>query len=202
MKKILWLKNPNPLTDPHQRKAAFTILKVIHEASGYVSFVDAHERMVNNTSIMFSQPVISRQDGTPSILQVAIRSGDDCFVFSSEVRGVFQRQQSEFLITQDPSFLYLDGPVTYVDSSPGRPPVNTCLKFIQNIIQKTEIRQLIIDHHLLRDVQWKRRIDSLVKLCHKKGISLCTAAEFRGQDNNLMESRRLELYQNQPVQDE
>ncbi|OVE79502.1 hypothetical protein BVY01_02380 [bacterium I07] len=201
-KKIL-MKNPNPVIDRDQRRIAFQVLRSIHEAQGEVSYVDDHTLSSGETRLSFSPVLPSRQDEKgPGVIITTIQDEEDCFVFSSEVRGLFTDSQRDYIIEQKPTFLYLDGPVSYSDQSGiQKSSLQPCLSRIQTVIEETCLKTLLLDHHLIRDPFWSSRIDSIVKRCHHKGVELITAAEFRGQDINALESRRSELYKNHPLEE-
>ena len=106
---------------------------------------------------------------------------------------------AQFIIKQNPDFIYLDGPLTYLqDHDEQDQGLSACIQRIKKIIESTRIQRMIVDHHLLRDLYWKKRIDPLFRFAEKRGIQMQTAAEYRGEENNMLEARRAELYENEP----
>ncbi len=64
------------------------------------------------------------------------------------------------------------------------------------IMEKTTVKRMVLDHHLLREVQWKNRVISVFSKARTRGVELMTAAEFIGLKTDLLEARRRELYEN------
>ncbi|MBC7109494.1 MAG: hypothetical protein H5T46_00535 [Archaeoglobi archaeon] len=58
---------------------------------------------------------------------------------------------------------------------------------IRRVMEETDVKRFVLDHHLLRDLNWERHLGELRK-------RILTAAEFRGMKNNLLEARRRELF--------
>jgi len=56
----------------------------------------------------------------------------------------------------------------------------------------------ILEHHALRDEQWQQRIKQVYDAALKAGHTVMTAAEFAGQENTFLESRRKQLYADYP----
>jgi hypothetical protein len=51
-----------------------------------------------------------------------------------------------------------------------------------------------LDHHLLRDRNYKQKIISLHEAAQKQGVKVTTAAEYKGLKVELLEALRKELY--------
>ncbi|MEM2421979.1 MAG: hypothetical protein QXZ34_02140, partial [Candidatus Bathyarchaeia archaeon] len=58
---------------------------------------------------------------------------------------------------------------------------------------------LIIDHHLLRDIEWKEKLNETFKVAERKNVKVITAAEFENKSLTMLEAKRKELYKNYPV---
>jgi hypothetical protein len=57
---------------------------------------------------------------------------------------------------------------------------------------------VIVDHHLLRDEAWRRFSKDVFKTAQMRGNRVVTAAEFLGQEDRLLESKRRQLYEEEP----
>ncbi|MEE8400605.1 MAG: hypothetical protein V3R86_00420 [Candidatus Hydrothermarchaeaceae archaeon] len=62
------------------------------------------------------------------------------------------------------------------------------------ILNKTKIETLILDHHFLRDMKWQSRIKDAAITAEKQDAQIQTAAEYRGLKSEMLEARRKELY--------
>ena len=56
----------------------------------------------------------------------------------------------------------------------------------------------IIDHHLLRDTDWRDWLGPIQQRASEKGNQLMTVAEVLGRPYNQLEANRETLYQSQP----
>jgi predicted metallo-beta-lactamase superfamily hydrolase len=55
-----------------------------------------------------------------------------------------------------------------------------------------------MEHHVLRDEQWKKQTEQIYVTADKTEHSVMTAAEFAGKENLFLESRRKQLYVESP----
>lgn len=198
--KLLLIKNPNQKIDIHQRKRAFTFLKKIRGIPSEVNYIDEKSLAFGNTRIIFSPPVPhGPTENRGFVIQLAVHEGDQSFLFSSDTEGSCRKDQMEFILSQNPLFLYLDGPITTVPRDHVlEKTLNKSMANIKMIIQKTNVTTIIIDHHLLRDIQWRYHIEPLSVVAGQYHVKIQTAAEFRGEENHLAEARRNELYVSDP----
>jgi len=198
--KILLLKNPNQKIDFNQRNLAFDFIRKVRQLAKEVCYADARSLQYGSTRIVFSHPVRhGLVDSQGFVLQLAFQERGKTFLYSSDVNGPSREDSVEFIVEQNPETMYLDGPATYIqDNVHTQKRLEETLKCMKHIIDKTRVTKLIVDHHLLRDLQWKEKIEPLFTLARHKGIIVNTAAEYRGEENKLLEAMRAQLYENDP----
>ena len=51
-----------------------------------------------------------------------------------------------------------------------------------------------MEHHVLRDEQWKKQTEQIYATADQTEHSVMTAAEFAGKENLFLESRHKQLY--------
>jgi hypothetical protein len=56
----------------------------------------------------------------------------------------------------------------------------------------------ILEHHLLRDDNWRAQSKPIFDVAERAGHKVVTAAEFVGEKDNPLESHRRLLYENEP----
>jgi len=56
----------------------------------------------------------------------------------------------------------------------------------------------VLEHHLLREANWQELSKSIFEAASKKKHSIVTAAEFLKNSNNILESRRKQLFETEP----
>lgn len=191
--KTLLMKNPNRPTTPAERNAAFEYLKKARTFPRQMYDADERSFSFGKTEFVFSPACFNGQE---YFIQMLIRSGDRSFLFSSNARGADTDSASAFLLSQKADVLYLDGPATYLQKN--AEALKSILERMERLITATGAREIILDHHALRDLHWKKRMEPLFQFCIGGGIRIRTAAEYRGEEPALLEARRNELYQNQP----
>lgn len=198
--KTLLLKNPNQKINVNQRNRAFDFLKRIKGLTHEISYIDGRTFTFGETTITFSAPVPHGSNQKAGfVVPASVQCRDEKFLITSDIQGFFFDDTVDFIIAQNPNLLYFDGPVTYLQDISHMEDV--LVKTIENgmsIMERTNVRVVVVDHHLLRDVHWKKRIEPLMSYAQQKGIVIQTAAEYRGEQNNPLEARRNILYESDP----
>lgn len=187
--KLLLAKDPNSFINRSQQWRARAFFERIKGLPSEIIIADGKEVFIGDTQIMFSKPVFHGEPGSKLgfIIEVFISDASDSFVFSSDVEGLLDSAQTEFIINTKPSVIYLDGPPTYLGSNQKRLKVlEVSLGNLEKVVKLVRPRSLIIDHHLLRDLNFKSYFAN--------AFNFTTAAEFIGQSLNLLEARRKELW--------
>jgi predicted metallo-beta-lactamase superfamily hydrolase len=70
---------------------------------------------------------------------------------------------------------------------------------LRNLVSVVETVPLtILEHHALRDEAWQQRTKQVYDAAVKAGHTVVTAAEFAGEENAFLESRRKKLYADYP----
>lgn len=199
--KTLFLKNPNQKINTSQRKRAFEFLQATKNLSREISYVDGRTFSFGGTTIIFSPPFVhGLEEKLGFVIQVVLQEDEETFLYSSDVQGPSRDEPVDFILSQNPQILYLDGPLTYLQGDPDLiKALEKTLQKMQTILEKTDVKRVIVDHHLLRDIQWQERIKPLLTFASNRGILIQTAAEYRGEENNLLEARRQELYKDNPT---
>jgi len=161
----------------------------------YFIFADSKEYNVGNTTILFSEPVWhgEKESKLGYVLMALIQYKDKSLLFASDIQGVLDNKTKNIILEFDPTMIIMSGPATYHNFW------NDKLLKISNsnmkeIIEKTSVRNIIIDHHLARDLHFKEKIEDLVRFADQFGITIQTAAEYLGVENKLLEARRKDLY--------
>ncbi len=202
--KILLMKHPSEKINLSQRERAKFFLEMLGNLPQKIEYCDGREFKFGETHIKFSQPV---PHGTNAklgyVTEVCIRDSEGKFIHTSDVEGASLEEQTSFLIAENPDIIFLDGPMTYMlgyrySRASLLASANNMLKVMEN----TSVKQIVFDHHFLRDLNWKEHILDIFKAAAKKGIKILTAAEFAGLENDLLEARRRELYREYPKFDE
>jgi predicted metallo-beta-lactamase superfamily hydrolase len=65
---------------------------------------------------------------------------------------------------------------------------------LKKVIENKVANKIVVDHHILRDINYKEILKDHYRLAKENGVSLLTAAEFMGYEIQQLEARRKELW--------
>ncbi len=190
--KVILVKHPKEKINMSQMKRAHYFLSLIE---GDTIFADSKEFEFGNTRIVFSEPVPHGKDSKLGYVLEVLIEEDKKFLFTSDVEGFPLDEQSKFVIDSNPDVLFMDGPMTYMPHIYGKKLLEKSLKNVMNILESTDVKVIVMDHHLLRDLKWYNKIDEIINRAEEFNVEVKSAAKFRGIEENLLEAKRKELYQ-------
>jgi predicted metallo-beta-lactamase superfamily hydrolase len=111
------------------------------------------------------------------------------------VEGPSLKEQVRFIMDENPEVIFCDGPMSYMLGFRfSKKSLEESVRNIVKIVKKTDVREFVLDHHLLRDLKWRDIIDKAHKVAKKKKVRVMTLADFAGEKNDILEARRKELY--------
>ncbi|MCR8433452.1 MAG: hypothetical protein NDP13_03530 [Crenarchaeota archaeon] len=186
--KLLLIKDPNSFINRSQRWRAYAFLESIKELPSEIAIADGKELFIGNTQVVFSRPVFHGEPKSKLgfVLEVFISDSNKSFIFSSDVEGLLDESQIDFILRMKADIVYLDGPPTYLGSKKMDQLLHISQTNIERVVRLVRPQFLIIDHHLTRDLNFKAYFEGF--------NNFITAAEFMGQNPNLLEARRKELW--------
>jgi predicted metallo-beta-lactamase superfamily hydrolase len=195
--KILLAKHPKKDINKSQKKRARFFLKQLGELPKKIEFSDGNEFSFGKTTIRFSEAV---PHGTNTklgyVTEVSVHSARTKFLYTSDVQGPALKEQLQFILDEQPNVIFCDGPMSYMMGYRySKKNLQKSIRNLGRIIRETKVKKLVLEHHLLRDLQWKKRIKNVYKVAKKKKVKVMTFAEFLGRENSILEARRKELYE-------
>lgn len=192
--KVVYLKHPTEKINYSQKKRAKHFLSKLNNLPEVIEYCDGREFIFNSTKIKFSSPVCHGTNARLGyVVEVSISYREEKFLFTSDVEGPSLKEQVDFILKENPDILYLDGPMTYMlGYRYSAKSLEESVKNLIKILRETKIKKLIIDHHFLRDLNWRERIKEALDIANSK---IVTAAEYTGRENLMLEARRKELYE-------
>lgn len=198
--KTVIIKHPTENINPSQKERAAIFLDKIKPLAKKIEIGDNNKFIFKDVKIICSQPVfhgISYHLGY--VFETLIDDSKQKFLHTSDVCGLPDESQLPFIIENNPDIIFCDGPSLYLKGY--RYSDAAWVKSVANItkvVKETDVKTLVIDHHLTRDLKYQgyyREIKELLQLANSKNrIQPITAAEFLGEENELLEARRKELY--------
>ncbi len=182
------MKNPKERINKSQVKRSADFLENLEGLPKEIIYSDGKEFSFGDTKIKFSEPVThGLENRLGYVTEVLVDDGGRRFIHTSDVLGPCTDEQTSFIVKEKPDTVFIDGPMYF---TLGQANAN-----LKRIIRECDVKELVIDHHLLRDLRWRDKIAGVFKEAEKKGtVKVLTAAEYSGKADDLLEARRKELY--------
>ncbi len=196
--KHIYLKHPRENINPSQQERASVLLGAIEQKARSITLADNNHYEIGSTRIVFSPPVghgILHKSGY--VIEVLIEE-DEKFLFSSDVQGPLNNEAMQFIIDSSPDILYIDGPAVYLMGSQyKKSEIDNTIANLSKVITSTNVKTVIIDHHLMRDLKWSEYINVLTRI--KPQVRIVTAAGYCGKPEEPLEALRQHLYDGQMI---
>ncbi len=192
--KIILVKDNNNINKSQaMREKAFE--KKVKDKVEEFNFADGRTFHYNSLDVKISEPVPHGPDNTKLgfVIMTKVMKGNESVLHASDVQGPISTKTAELIIKENPNLLIIDGPPTYLMGY--RMPwklVKTAEENFLKIVEETGIKRIILDHHLLRDLNYKEHF-KVYERSKELGCIVETAAEFLGIKNKQLEAHRREL---------
>lgn len=197
--KIVLAKDYRNNVNPSQRRRGWLLKKIVGGGFKEYHVADGNAFTFGDTVITFSPPVFHGETNTPLgwVVMTRVDFDGERVMHASDVQGPMLGDTVDLILSTSPGLLYLAGPPLYlVDYKVERRSIETGL---QNLAKLAEaIPTVIVDHHLLRDEDWKSVSQDVYEAARARGNRVLTAAEYLGKENSLLESQRRHLYEAEP----
>lgn len=183
--KITFVKHPSLNINKSQFKRAQKFLGIIKPKE--LNYSDGKTFQFGRTKITFSQAVPHGNiDKLGYVTEVSITDGIKKVVHTSDIEGGNLDCQIDFIINENPNIVIFDGPMTY--------PFQNIIPNIICILQQTKVEDFIIDHHYVRKLKWREKLQEPINIASKLNKRIICAAEFLGEKEDLLEANRKQLY--------
>lgn len=184
--KIVYIKDPENFISENQKERAKKLIPIL-EKNSKSFYIAAQDTIFGNTKIKFSRifphGVDEKMGGVISVL---IDDGEK-LIYSSDISGFSSCDSESFVIEEKPDILIFDGPVFEV--------LEKALENTEKILDKTDIKMFIMEHHPYRDLDYKDKLKEYFSLFEKRGISLINYALFLNKEERLLEGERKLFYE-------
>ncbi|MHA1377474.1 MAG: MBL fold metallo-hydrolase [Candidatus Helarchaeota archaeon] len=200
--KIIYAKDFHDFINTSQRKRGFLFNKIMKNHFQKIFWADSQTFKIDNTDIIFSPPVYHGEPKAKGgwILMCTIIYDDERFLFTSDIQGPMVKETLNYILNVKPNLVYIGGPPIYLKNLIPENFLNKAIKNLEKIVES--IPAVIIDHHLLRDKNWRKWADPLFNISFEKKYKIYCASEYLGVPEKLLEAKRGELYKKQPPNEE
>ena len=199
--KLLLVKHPRENINRSQaiRSHRFLRREGVEEIAR-VEYADGRSFQLGRVRIDVSAPVWHGYPGTRvgRVIMIRIIEEGESIVYTSDAQGPADPEALRVLSSWSeprPSLLIVDGPPTYFAGF--KVPVSHVEAGLRGMVEALESvrpRVMVVDHHLVRDLQYKDKISDLLAGADRLGVRVATAAELAGMPVRLLEARRRELW--------
>lgn len=196
--KKVFVKDPKNNINYSQKGRASFFLKQL-EGRAEIEVADGTFFSEGETLVEFSNPVFH---GTSNklgyVIEVYVKEGDESFLFTSDVEGPSMAEQLDFILRKRAKVVMVDGPMTYMlGYRYSRASLEASIRNLSAILDFTDT--LIVDHHLLRDLEWRDRLSEVFETAKEKEKRVITSNELSSKPLEMLEAKRKELYELYPV---
>ncbi|WP_297057278.1 MBL fold metallo-hydrolase [Thermosulfurimonas sp.] len=193
--KRVFLKDPVRNINRNQAHRAAEFLERLIRSGVHWEVAEGRRIKLPGGEILFSGPFFHGPDPRfGCVISVVVRAGGQVFVHTSDVSGPVRPEVVHFLLEQQPDLLLVDGPSTYLGPRFGLRALEMARENLLRIIRDLGPGVLILDHHLLRDLSWRRWAGPLFEAAEARGTRLLSGAEFSGKPETLLEAERLKRF--------
>jgi predicted metallo-beta-lactamase superfamily hydrolase len=197
--KIVLLKNPRESINYSQRQRGWIFQKTGGSYAKELQIADGKNFSFGDTRVKFSEPVFHGPENSflGWVLLTTIEFRGEVFMFAPDVQGPISLKTLQMILNERPQLIMLGGPPTYlVGFKTDEEQVQTALGNLKKIVE--HVPTTILEHHFLRDENWKDRSADVFYQAYKSEHTLLTAAEFLGRQNSFLESSRKKLFTEDP----
>jgi len=198
--KIALLKDGKFHINRSQRERAGAFVRKLKGYPKEIQVADGNSMDFGGTELVFSPAVPhGYNDELGYVVMTRIAHGGEVFVHTADVEGPPLKEHLAFLIDAQPTVLYVDGPMTHMPDHYPEQHTKRSLSHLQRILRTTNVRTLILDHHILRDREWRARMAAIFRAGEEHDVAVLTAAEFAGKAVDQLEANRDRLYGIEPT---
>jgi hypothetical protein len=198
--KTVFLKNPRNRINSSQRHRGWLFQKTGGKHARKLQSADGNVfELGKETLLRFSEPVPHGPDDASLgwVIMTEVEFDDERFMFAPDVQGPMFSRTLELIENAGPQILMVGGPPFYLSNRKVDPmQLEKAVTNLQRIVKFVPLT--ILEHHILRDPLWRERAKPVLDAATKFGHRVLTAAEFVGQENSFLESKRRELYAKDP----
>jgi predicted metallo-beta-lactamase superfamily hydrolase len=165
-----------------------------------LEYADGREFDFNSVHISISPAVWHGDVGSKvgKVIMVFIEDKNDSFLFGSDAQSLADPSALKWVEEKDPKFLIVDGyPTIFLGWKFKESSFFSAKRNLKEVIENVNAKQIILDHHIVRDLNYKERIEDVIEDAEKFGKKINTAAEFLGMENLFLEGWRKEIYKNE-----
>lgn len=197
--KIVLAKDIRRSINFSQRRRGWIFQKFAEKIAKRIEVADGKTFEFGETRLKFSNPVFHGEEDTALgwVIMLTIEHSDENLMYAPDVQGPIFNETLKLILKENPGAIVMGGPPLYLMGfKVSEEKIHQSLENLVKVAEKVPI--MILDHHLLRAEGWEEFSKPVFDMAGKVGHKVLTAAEYAGQQNNLLEFKRRELYETEP----
>ena len=201
--KTVLAKNPKEKINASQRQRAWMFQKTGGKHAKTLESADGKTYTYGKTSLRFSEAVAHGSEDSMLgwVIMAVVEHDEERFMFAPDIQGPMSAHTLELILDAKPTVIMLGGPPLYLGGfRVEMAQLEQGLRNLERIVEAVPI--VILEHHALRDESWKPKMEKVFQKASQSNHSVVTAAEYAGKENLFLESKRKQLYRDQPPSDE
>lgn len=147
-----------------------------------VRFAEGKAYEFRKTRIRFTKPLFHgiEYSRVGWVFSTIVERGEEKLLHSSDLNGPIIEDYTSFIIRENPDYLILDGPMTYMlGYTLNLINFRRVLENVKRVVEEADFKVMIWDHHLPREKKFRERTKEVWELARKLGKNLLTAREFQ-----------------------
>lgn len=193
--KIVLMKNPKERINSSQRQRAWMFKKTAGKYAKKLESADGITFRFGRTQVRFSEAVphglVESELGW--VVMATVEFAGERFMHSPDVQGPMSDSTLDTILAEKPDTLMVGGPPSYLGGF--KVEERQVQKGFDNLTKIVKVVPVtIMEHHTLRDDQWRQKAESVFAAAKAAGHKLTTAAEYAGEENLFLEFKRKQLY--------
>jgi predicted metallo-beta-lactamase superfamily hydrolase len=196
--KIVLAKSYKNKVNFSQRRRGWIFANTGGKNAEKLEYADGRTYEFGQTRLMFSEPVFHGSENSQLgwLIMTIIEHENERFFFTSDVQGPMHTPTLHQILAYKPQLIFVGGPPIYLAGLMYQKQLLDGMKNLEELVKNVPIT--ILEHHLLREANWRKHSKAIFNAASEKKHSIVTAAEFLNKKNNLLESQRRKLFETEP----
>jgi predicted metallo-beta-lactamase superfamily hydrolase len=197
--KLVLAKSYRSMVNASQRRRGWMFTKTGSSHAKRLETADDKDFPFGKTNLRFSKPVYHGHSNSELgwLVMASIEVGDEKVVFTSDVQGPMHTPTLDMILAEKPQLVIVGGPPTYLGGfRVNEENIEMGMGNLKRLVEN--VPTTILEHHLLRDENWRNLSQHIFDAANDLGHQVFTAAEFAGIKNNILEFRRRQLFEIEP----
>ena len=201
--KLILAKDISRNINVSQRKRGYMFHKLNVEGAKEIRVADGQKFKFGDTTLEFSKPVYhgSEDSALGYVLMLEVRTLGCRLLHASDVQGPMCEETLRLMLAQKLDAMVVGGPPIYLEGFRVESAALVAAQRNLSTLAK-HVPLLIVDHHLLRSLDYPKYLHSVVQVAEKAGNKLLSAAELIDREPQLLEAKRRELHEQEPMDKE